>query len=78
MDAVTWRIAYQTPGYSTAPGSGVVKGVTLGLVVNDSLTGEVFVPDADFGKQSGYDLVNAEAQKIAAVQGWTHTNSPGA
>ena len=77
MDAVTWKITYQNAGYSTSPGAGVVKGVTLGLLVNDSLQGEVFVPDADFGKPAGWDMVNAEAQKIASVQSWTHTGPPG-
>lgn len=78
MNGVTWKITYQNAGYDTSPGKGVVKGVTLGLLVNDTLTGEVFVPDADFGRQSGYDLVNAEAQKIASVSSWTHATGPGA
>lgn len=73
----TWKIVSQTPGYDTAAGSGLVKGVTIGFVVNGAINGSVFVPDAQFTVANVRSAVAAEAEKLAAIQALTHESPAG-
>lgn len=77
MNAVTWKITGQTPGFDTTPGSGLAKGTTVSFVVNGNIQGSVFVPDSQFTVENVRQAVAAEAAKLAAVQSLTH-ESPAA
>ena len=74
---VTWKVVYQNEGYDSTPGAPIVRGATVGILVNDSIQGSAFVPASALGKQAGWDILNAEAEKLAATSSWTHQNAPG-
>jgi hypothetical protein len=69
---VTWKVMYQQEGYDTTPGAPIVKGVTVGFIVNDSVQSSVFVSAADYTADKVKPIIDAAAKRVWAVQSLTH------
>lgn len=73
---VTWRVTYQNEGFDSVPGSGLVRGATVGIEVNGSIQGSVFVPVSELGTRAGWERINARALELAATSAFTHDTPP--